>query len=52
MDGYAGLVVNGDQRNVRFSRALRPRTNDVAVGPSPTTIEERIVRQRLPLDRN
>ncbi|MBM3678813.1 MAG: hypothetical protein FJW96_13190 [Actinobacteria bacterium] len=52
MDGYAGLVVGGEQRNVRFSRALRPRANDLAVGPFRLTIEEPMVRQRLQLGPN
>ena len=33
MDGYGGVLHDGVQRNVRFSRALRPRTNELAVGP-------------------
>ena len=42
MDGYAGVVWEGEQRDVRFSRALRPRANDLAVGPFRLDIVERI----------
>jgi hypothetical protein len=52
MDGYAGLIAEGEQRNVRFSRALRPRTNDLAVGPFRLVIEEPMVLQRLILGPN
>ena len=33
MDGYAGAVHGGEQRNIRLSRALRPRTNELTIGP-------------------
>lgn len=33
LDGYAGAVHGGVQQNVRFSRALRPRTNELAADP-------------------
>ena len=33
IDGYAGMVVGGEQRAVRFSRALRPCANELSVGP-------------------
>jgi hypothetical protein len=50
MDGYAGAVVGGTQRDVRFSRALRPRTNELAVGPFRLDIVEPMAAQRIHLD--
>ena len=50
MDGYAGAVVAAEQRDVRFSRALRPRTNDLAVGPFRLEIVEPMNVQRVRLD--
>jgi hypothetical protein len=52
MDGYAGVVWEGEQRNVRFSRALRPRANELAAGPFRLEIEEPMVHQRLVLGPN
>jgi hypothetical protein len=49
IDGYAGMVIDGEQRNVRFSRALRPRTNELEVGPFKVEILEPLKRQRLTL---
>ena len=39
-----------EQRDVRFSRALRPRTNDLAVGPFRLDIVEPMNVQRVRLD--
>ena len=50
MDGYAGVVWEGEQRDVRFSRALRPRANDLAVGPFRLDIVEPMSSQRIRLD--
>ena len=50
MDGYAGVVAAGEQRDVRFSRALRPRTNELAVGPFRLDIVEPMSAQRIRLD--
>ena len=50
MDGYAGVVWEGEQRDVRFSRALRPRANDLAVGPFRLDIVEPMSGQRIRLD--
>ena len=50
IDGYAGAVVSTQQRDVRFSRALRPRTNDLAVGPFRLDVVEPMTAQRLRLD--
>jgi hypothetical protein len=49
IDGYAGMVVGGEQRNVRFSRALRPRTGEFAVGPLRIEVLEPLKRHRLTL---
>ena len=52
MDGYAGASSHGEQRDVRFSRALRPRTNDLAVGPFRLEIVEPMNVQRVRLGRS
>jgi hypothetical protein len=52
IDGYAGAIHGGVQRNVRFSRALRPRTNDLSVGPFRLQIVEPMKVQRLTLLAN
>jgi hypothetical protein len=52
MDGYAGAVADGEQRTVRFSRALRPRTGELAVGPLRIDILEPLERLRLRLGAN
>jgi hypothetical protein len=52
MDGYAGLIHRGEQRNVRFSRALRPLTNELVAGPFRLEIPEPLYRQRLILVPN
>jgi hypothetical protein len=52
MDGYAGAVHAGTQRNVRFSRALRPRTNELAAGPLRIDVLEPLKRQRIVLAPN
>jgi hypothetical protein len=49
MDGYAGVIHEGVQRNLRVSRALRPVTNTLTVGPLSVRIVEPMVRQRLTL---
>jgi hypothetical protein len=40
MDAYVCLVVDGQQHNVRWSRRLRPRIDDLAVGPFAVEILE------------
>ena len=50
IDGYAGVVSDGEQRDVRFSRALRPRANELAAGPFRLDIVEPMNVQRLRLD--
>jgi hypothetical protein len=52
MDGYAGVVQNGEQRTLRVSRALRPRTNELEIGPHRLQILEPMRRQRLTLAEN
>ena len=50
LDGYAGAVIDGEQRDVRFSRALRPRANELAAGPFSLEIVEPMQVQRIRLD--
>lgn len=52
IDGYAGAVHAGEQRNVRFSRALRPRCDELAAGPLTLEIAEPMRVQRLVLQDN
>lgn len=52
MDGYAGVVHGGEQRSIRFSRALRPSYDDLEVGPFRLDIVEPMVRQRVRLESN
>ena len=52
MDGYAGAVHAGEQRNVRFSRALRPRANELAAGPLRLEFPVPLERHRLVLAPN
>jgi hypothetical protein len=52
MDGYGGMVVDGEQRTVRASRALRPDVDRLQVGPVRLTVLEPMVRQRIELLEN
>lgn len=52
MDGYAGVVHHGEQRSMRFSRALRPAYDDLGVGPFRLHILEPLRTQRLTLAPN
>lgn len=52
IDGYGGMVVGGEQRVTRASRALRPRVDELEVGPLKLTILEPMVKQRLELADN
>lgn len=52
MDGYAGVVHDGRQRNLRVSRALRPDFDNLAVGPLDVEITEPLQTQRLRLSDN
>jgi hypothetical protein len=49
LDGFAGIVRGGEQRNLRFSRALRPRYDELRVGPLSLEILEPMRRHRLVL---
>src|SRR5207249_3772745 len=50
--GYAGVVHRGEQRTLRVSRALRPATNELEIGPFRLEILEPMRRQRLTLAEN
>ena len=50
VDGYAGVVADGEQRNVRFSRALRPRANELEAGPFRLEIVQPMQAHRLHLE--
>ncbi len=52
MDGYAGVVKDGVQHNVRVSRALRPNPNTLRVGPLAVQIVDPLKTQRLTLGDN
>lgn len=52
MDGYAGVVKNGVQHNIRLSRVLRPDANTLRVGPLSVQILEPLQVQRITLDEN
>ena len=52
MDGYAGVVRNGEQRSIRVSRALHPAYDTLEVGPLRVHIVEPMLRQRIVLSEN
>lgn len=52
LDGYAGIVTAGEQRDVRVARALLPRYSELAVGPLALEVLEPMRRQRLTLGDN
>jgi hypothetical protein len=52
IDGFAGCTHDGEERSVRVSRALRPRYQDLRVGPFRIELVEPLVRQRLVLEDN
>jgi hypothetical protein len=52
LDGYAGIISGGEQRAVRFSRALRPNVNELEVGPFRIEIVEPLKIQRVRLAAN
>ncbi|MFN8021500.1 MAG: hypothetical protein U0Q03_08235 [Acidimicrobiales bacterium] len=52
MDGFVCLRVDGRQYNVRVSRKLRPRMDDLRVGPLRLEIVEPLQTVRLVLDDN
>ncbi len=52
MDGFAGLSRGGEQRVLRVSRALRPRSQDLEVGPLRIEIRRPLQEVVLTLHRN
>lgn len=52
MDGYGGVVAHGEQRTVRASRALRPRAQDLTVGPIGVEVVEGMRQQHIALGPN
>src|SRR3712207_7258115 len=52
VDGGVSVAHDDRQRCVRFSRALRPRYDELAVGPFRLEIVEPMRRLRLILDEN
>lgn len=52
MDGYAGVVKDRVQHNIRVSRALRPDSNTLRVGPLAVQIVQPLQVQRITLDEN
>ena len=47
LDGFACVVVGAEQHNMRWSRRLRPRIDDIAVGPLSLEIVEPLSRLHL-----
>jgi hypothetical protein len=52
MDGYAGVVRDGEQRSIRVSRALHPHYDHIEVGPLSVEILDPMQRQRITLADN
>ncbi len=52
LDGYACVIHDGKQRNLRFSREFRPDVDYLGVGPLHYEIVEGLKRIRLTLDEN
>jgi hypothetical protein len=52
MDGYACIQLDGRQHNARFSRELRPRIDELEVGPLRWEVLEPYRRIRLSLGEN
>ncbi|MBL6749804.1 MAG: hypothetical protein ISP90_04745 [Nevskia sp.] len=49
IDGFVTLAHKGEQRSCRFSRVLRPRHTELAIGPLKMEVTERMRRTRLAL---
>ena len=47
MDGFACVTIDSQQHNLRWSRRLRPRIDEIAVGPLSLDILEPLRRLRL-----
>ena len=52
MDGFAGISMGRQQRNVRFSRRLEPRPLEMAVGPFKYEVIEPYESARITLEAN
>lgn len=52
MDGFAAVARGGEQRVLRTSRALRPRSQDLEVGPLRIDIRRPLQEVRITLDEN
>ena len=52
MDAYVCVVVDGQQHNVRWSRRLRPRNDELAVGPFSVDILEPLTVLRTACEPN
>ena len=50
IDGFASLARGGEQRSCRFSRALRPRHSDLAIGPLSVQFAAPMKLARIKLD--
>ena len=52
IDGFACVTIDGKQHNLRWSRRLRPRIDDIAVGPLSLTIVEPLQKLHLTCSDN
>jgi len=52
MDGFACVVIDGQQHNMRWSRRLRPNNDDIVVGPLRLDIIEPMEHLRLTCEEN
>jgi hypothetical protein len=52
LDGFACVTLDGRQHNLRWSRRLRPRIDDIAVGPLALQILEPLASLRLTCGEN
>jgi hypothetical protein len=52
MDGFACVTVDGRQHNARWSRRLRPRNDDISVGPLSLDIVSPLQELRLSCQEN
>ena len=52
IDGFACVTVDAQQHNLRWSRRLRPRNDDIEVGPLRLDIVEPLTRLRLTCQDN
>lgn len=52
MDGFACVTIDGRQHNLRWSRRLRPRIDDISVGPLALEIVEPLQKLQLTCAEN